>query len=55
DEVYATRQGPIKNLKLDDLMNQLAAHAITTITTAAAITAGGHTNQWDSHQCYYCE
>ncbi|KAG5288066.1 hypothetical protein I7I48_10151 [Histoplasma ohiense] len=60
DEFYATRQGPIKNLNLDDLMNQLAARATTittrnTTTTAAAITAGGHTNRWDSRQCYYCE
>ncbi|QSS59758.1 hypothetical protein I7I51_09194 [Histoplasma capsulatum] len=49
----------IRTLSSSD--SQLAARATTTTTrnttttTAAAITAGGHTNRWDSRQCYYCE
>ncbi|ODH46998.1 hypothetical protein GX48_06935, partial [Paracoccidioides brasiliensis] len=32
DDFYAIKQGPIQNLNLDELMDQLATHATTTTT-----------------------
>ncbi|OAT01309.1 uncharacterized protein BDCG_17029 [Blastomyces dermatitidis ER-3] len=56
DEFYATKQSPIQNLNLDDLMNQLAMRV--TINMPATIThpftASPVTEQFDKHQCHYC-
>ncbi|OJD28534.1 hypothetical protein ACJ73_00061 [Blastomyces percursus] len=49
DEFYATKQGPIRNLNLDDLMDQLAARATTTATTTATATTAATKYCWFKH------
>ncbi|OJD25178.1 hypothetical protein ACJ73_03455 [Blastomyces percursus] len=51
DEFYATKQGPIQNLDLDVLMDQLATRATFTITA----TEQSVNERPEERQCHYCE
>ncbi|KMW69690.1 hypothetical protein BDDG_13841 [Blastomyces dermatitidis ATCC 18188] len=57
DEFYATKQGPIQNLNLDDLMDQLATRATTNMpaTITRPSTASPVTERFDERQCHYCD
>ncbi|EQL37358.1 hypothetical protein BDFG_01321 [Blastomyces dermatitidis ATCC 26199] len=48
DEFYATKQGSIQNLNLDDLMNQLATQVTTNMP--ATITC-----PFTASPCHYCD
>ncbi|OJD09402.1 hypothetical protein ACJ73_10348, partial [Blastomyces percursus] len=53
DEFYATKQGPIQNLDLDVLMDQLATRA--TATTTSATQRPVYERPEEQRQCHYCE
>ncbi|OAX83497.1 hypothetical protein ACJ72_02149 [Emergomyces africanus] len=61
DEFYATKQGPIQNLNLNELMDQLATRATITANNRSS-TANSATNSRpstassnDERHCHYCE
>ncbi|OJD17671.1 hypothetical protein AJ78_02262 [Emergomyces pasteurianus Ep9510] len=57
DEFYATKQGLIQNLNLDDLMDQLATRATTATTRSITVTTSrlSTANSNDERSCHYCE